>query len=322
MKTILLLSFFLIAGVSSAQDAYTFSTFTDLYTEFSDGTSAVDEGWIEPEFSIPIGFDFSEVNVTSNMLSSVDVGGTYSILNETQTDGAVFGVFDFIVDGAILDGEQPSPITYKVEGTAGSQIFKLQLKDCAFLPEVVSSEPSTENRMSFQIWLYEGSNAVEIRFGPSEIPDPTLAFETGVAPLVIFAAGVVNSNAGTAEYGTFLEGDPQNPILGEIDPETFPPGFDAIPESGRVYRFEPNVMSVQEQNATAFDVFPTLVENTLKVDGNFSGLQRYQVHDINGRRLFSGVISPSSTINVGSLSKGVYLLSFENFNGAQKFVKQ
>lgn len=43
MKTVLLLSLSLIAGVALAQDAYNFSTFTDPYTSFSDGASAVDD---------------------------------------------------------------------------------------------------------------------------------------------------------------------------------------------------------------------------------------------------------------------------------------
>ncbi len=172
MKSILIFSCILFTGVAFSQEAYIFSTFTDPYTEFSDGTSLVEEGWIEPQFSIPLGFDFTSLNVTSDMLVSDDVGGTYSILSANESASAVFGVLEYIVDGAIVNGAQASTISYKVEGVEGSQICKVQLTDCAFFYEVYGGEASAENRMSYQIWLYEGSNAVEIRFGPSEVPNP------------------------------------------------------------------------------------------------------------------------------------------------------
>lgn len=322
MKSILIFSCFLFTGVAFSQDAYIFSTFTDPYTEFSDGTSLVEEGWIEPQFSIPLGFDFTSLNVTSDMLVSDDVGGTYSILNANESASAVFGVLEYIVDGAVVNGAQASTIGYKVVGVEGSQICKVQLTDCAFFYEIYGGEASADNRMSYQIWLYEGSNAVEIRFGPSEIPNPQLAFEGNSGPIVVFIAGVENDIVELAEYGTFLEGAPEDPVLAELNFDFYPPGLDAMPESGRVYRFEPNVLSTQETMSAVFEIYPTLVQNELNVDSEFSGPQRYHIHDINGRRLISEVISPPCTINVRDLTKGVYLLSFENYGGAQKFVKQ
>ncbi len=320
MKMWLLFSFFIYSLGAFSQDAYIFSTFTDPYTQFSDGISVVDEGWLDPQFNLPLGFDFSTINVTSDTLVSAHVGGTYSIFNEDQSAGAIFGVVEYFMDGSYINADQPSTITYKITGPEGSRICKVQLTDCAFLYEILSSDPSAQNRMSYQIWLYEGSNAVEIRFGPSQISNPQLVFEGRDGPLIVFLSGMSNFNIVLAEYGTYLEGDPQNPVLSEINLD-LSPGLDAMPESGRVYRFEPVIVSVHETPAQPFQIYPTLVQNELSVEGEFKGLQRYYIHDITGKQIVSELISLPSTIHVDALTKGIYLLSLEKYVGAKKFVK-
>jgi len=54
------------------------------------------------------------------MLVSDDVGGTYSILSANESASVVFGVLEYIVYGAVVNGAQASTISYKVVGVEGS----------------------------------------------------------------------------------------------------------------------------------------------------------------------------------------------------------
>lgn len=323
MKTALFFSFFLITGTALSQDAYIFSTFTDSYTEFSDGTDVVDEVWLEPQFVIPLGFDYATPGVVSDELTSSGVGGTFSFFDQFQLPETTLGVLEYIVDGAAISGEPASTIQYKVIGEPGTQICKVQYSDCAFFNEVYSSEASAQNRMSYQIWLYEGSNAVEIRFGPSDVPQPQLVFDGRDGPRVTFVTGIPFENIDNAVYGTILEGDPQNPVLGDPSPPTSePPGLNAMPESGRVYRFAPNTTSLNESIAAAIEIYPTLAQNTLIVKSGFNGRRRYQIHGLSGKAVKSGMLPKNGSIDISTFTRGIYLISIEGIKVAQKFVKQ
>ncbi len=61
-----------------------------------------------------------------------------------------------------LIGDSQSPLSYKVEGTAGSRTLKLEVKN-AGLEDETESEIST-HFINYQIWFYEADGAIEYHF--------------------------------------------------------------------------------------------------------------------------------------------------------------
>ena len=83
-----------------------------------------------------------------------------------------------------------SPISYATEGEAGSQIFKLQYKNAGFLGEEPDTSGLLPSSINFQIWFYEGSNDIEIHFGPSNFAAPFEEIDDFTGPLIALADSI------------------------------------------------------------------------------------------------------------------------------------
>lgn len=81
--------------------------------------------------------------------------------------------------------------------------------------------------------------------------------------------------------------------------------------------------SIQKESSILL-LFPNPVQNTLYIEKSFSEITSYEIVDLSGKILLSGILSESEAqIDVDKLSKGMYLIVFKNSNlSFQKFIKQ
>ncbi len=95
----------------------------------------------------------------------------------------------------------------------------------------------------------------------------------------------------------------------------------------------PNVMAFRQGQATAVGtvsgikasgIYPNHATKELHVDGRAQG-SAYAVSDVTGKRLLSGMLSGSGSIDVSPLSAGLYLIQIAGKNGtteSYKFTKE
>jgi hypothetical protein len=124
----------------------------------------------------------------------------------------------------------------------------------------------------------------------------------------------------TFEYAVALKGDPTNPETEVLDFEDNPEHLAGNPESGRVYRFTPSVVSTEQAETPRFSVYPTIVEQRLNIAGDFATATAYRILSVDGRLVQSGKLT-SEIIELGDLARGSYVLHLDGSPKAAKFIK-
>ncbi len=323
---------------SIAQDLpYFFSVQTTSYADLTNDSPAIDPTmpWDDPAFSLPLGFSFDFLETTSDSIFNPGTEGgivTFKRL-ESYYEPASFLSFygnDLIDRGAEV-GQPLSPITYVTEGVEGSQIFKLQYKNTGFFSDNLDSMDIAISSINFQLWLYEGSNDIEIRFGPSHLSAVIDSAEIG--PFILFADSI---SGFTFRNLWYLNGDATDPMIQHIQTEM---EFDTIsstinqhPADGTVYRFgtSPNVAVRDLQHEESFRVYPNLVSDITRLEvSNAEWLgdeATIQLIDGQGRVVlrFQQELEPNQKLDLSPLPPGVYFLTLRTseYQLTRQLVKQ
>ena len=200
---------------TSGEFTYTLTVLNEPYVELT-GATSLNNGdiWDDPSYFASIGFPF-EIN--GHPVSSLTFAGVGSLFVANVTDpDIVTGLFPYendILDRGYVSGVSESPISYKVEGTAPNRIFKLEIKNAGSYYEY-EAFGTTDMFFNHQLWLYEGSNQIEFRYGPSSIDDPGIWYADGGA-----FVGLTDVDINTDEYinAHILTGPASAPFLSVED---------------------------------------------------------------------------------------------------------
>ena len=93
-----------------------------------------------------------------------------------------------------------SDVFYKLTGEPGSRIFKLEWKNVGFYREI-AEQGTANNYTNFQLWIYEGSSDIEVRFGPNYTPDfDYIHFDNGVLVALSDSIGYLGWGPGQILY--------------------------------------------------------------------------------------------------------------------------
>ncbi|MFN7015358.1 MAG: immunoglobulin domain-containing protein, partial [Bacteroidia bacterium] len=220
--------------------SYTFESTTATYSSIVGGvgTTAVSLSSMDDSISatqtLPFTFNFGGNNFTTFKINSngwIQLGATststtnYSSLS--GSDNNIIAAFS-----RDLDGNNTTSYYVQTSGAVGSRITKIQWTNIRSFSSTAS--PATGN---VQIWLYEGTNRVEIRYGDFTVTSARTS--TGITCQVGLrgassAAANVKSLSNTGSWAT--------PTVGTSSSSTVALGNFAspiLPDNGRVYRFSP-----------------------------------------------------------------------------------
>lgn len=318
MKKITTLLLLLVVCTMNAQ--YELTVLNETYENLEDATSLNNgEIWDDPSFVVPLGFDFQYGSTIINTLffSDDNVGGIVS--TDDGTNGIPFGVIapvgQDIIDRGSNTGTSLSPISFVVEGEAGSQIAKIEWNNVGFF-----EESSLQDFMNFQLWLYEEDNSIEFRYGSSEINDPANSFEDlgGVQAgfILLFDQGVNE----LLEDAYILSGDTQGPELliltttEELDDIGDVALIGAVPD-GTVYRFSNEALSVDDVNTNPvdFSVYPNPTNDIFKIESKEVDY-KLEVYNTSGQQVMN-FDSPRDSYNISNLSEGIYFVKIQSLTG-------
>jgi hypothetical protein len=326
-----------IISINTQAQSYAFEVSTGTYTDLTD-TISLNEGisWDDPEFNIPIGFNFEFYTQEYNLITlGLGLGGTL-VFGDPYMDPDVSVILPYgadIVDRAYdVNNDQPteslSPISYRLDGDLGSQILKIEWRNVGFYSELFDDGISTDFT-NFQLWFYEGSNTIEVHFGPNNVANPSLSYddETGTS------VGIFDRVVGDDYYaepiateGLALEGDPSSPdaISTTVLFESFLNGN--VP-NGTIYRFTRIMTNAEEtENASVgLQIFPNPTDDFIKftLDDSALDVQSISIIDVSGQ-LVRNLDPNTRSENIADLSSGVYFIDIKSANGkiTKKFVKK
>lgn len=304
--TIILL---LLLSLSIQAQNYTFSNLTGTYSDLT-GTTSISNGeiWDDPEYDLVLPFSFT---INGNTNSNFKVYDSYIV---QQTTGTIFqAVASFatdLIDRGDGGSTSLSPISYKIDGVTGNRIAKIEFKNCGSF-----NDNSLAMFVNFQIWLYEGTNIIEYRYGPSLVTD-SVSFYGGDSGAIIGISGVdINDNFSNAH---FLTGQASNPTLATTDVT-----ITGTPAPNTVYRFTPTTLNTTEISSSSVTLYPNPFNDYVVIEGlksNFS----YDIYNVSGKLIQSNQDATSGTqIDTKSFESGIYILKIvsENETIVKKIIK-
>lgn len=309
-----------------ASTLYSFSTFTAPYqpivgTSLSNGLK-----WDETEHSVPLGFNFNLYNKTVSTLT-INGGSYITDDNTSNLLTAASPFFEDLCDRAYTTASNEgdpggvSPITYTITGTPGNRIALIQVSNAGFYGEVSTSTVSNTSFTNFQIWLYETTNVIEFRYGPTNVSNLASNFVAGTQGFVCglfedwdFSNNPPNSN--------MLNGNVSAPAQTGFDLSSLPL-FTSVPTltnqnnlNGRVYRFTYNGLTTgikTNDPNNAFSVYPNPAKDVITVKSNVANtIRQISICDINGRVITT---ENSESVTLTGFNTGMYILKIETDQG-------
>jgi Secretion system C-terminal sorting domain len=328
MKLVYSALYLLFSSLAIAQPLpYEFTILNENYVAFEDGislTSSIE--WDDDYYTAPIGFSFSYMDSTYDMISAIGIfGGLGSelILGEYDEAGKYDIMCPALLDLVDAEGSEQSDISYITIGEPGSRIFKLQWTNCA----LYGDNGPTNARIEMQVWLHEATNSIDFRYGvTSNFNLQDYLFLNGM-PIYIGNDCVVEGdpglpnniwtltgNAATADIQSFQ-------TLNEFYTGTF---LEDYPANGLVYHFEgtpDNIINISTETLLAY---PTISEDLITISG-LTPNSTMAVLDITGKMLETATIqSTTSMLDISRWAGGLYFV--EVFDGSTvrttKFIRK
>lgn len=97
-------------------------------------------------------------------------------------------------------------------------------------------------------------------------------------------------------------------------------GFTTSPTAGGIYKYTGNVLSTDKFNANAkMAVWPNPAQDVIQLSG--ADVTGFQIFDILGKQVLAQKLSLENTIDISSLTNGIYLVQASDSNGAVSTVK-
>lgn len=319
-KTMITLTAALLLTVT-AKAQYSFSVLNRTYEGLTQSTSVMNGvTWDDPEFSVPVGFNFFYFNTLVDSLYTVGGLGadlfTKNLNISDTTDIFIpFGVDLIDRQYHALGGESPggvSDILYAVTGTPGNQIFTMEWKNAGFYGEFADNN-SGDDFINFQILFYESDQSIEIAFGPSLVSDASRDYEGETGPAIMLI-GEFDGISGNFQSGYDLSGSPTapmfQPLMGFYDNfinGTVPPNT--------VYRFERTNLGVEDNAWADFQIYPNPAKEFVQVNTKVT-MENISITDLNGRVIQKvAPLNNEVRISLSHLNSGIYLVNLESKEG-------
>jgi hypothetical protein len=286
-------------------------------------------GWTpDTSFTVPIGFNFDLDGTTYTSLEATGFGDLF--LAGGTTDKYIFGFDAVIFDKALLTATPTNPVTttlspisYLLSGTAGSRILKIEFKNVGLLTDPAGNQSIDPNDVAnFQVWLYEGSNKVEVHYGAVTAADVPGVFFGEPGPSI----AIVTDIDGISGY--FLQGLASAPTVAVLNQSSTYMGVTGIPASGTVYAFTRNAMGVKNDlNKASLAVYPNPVANVMTIKGlTAKGNATVTVTDVLGKVVLTEKVTAAQnvSVNVSNLKKGAYTVEISSEEGRsfKQIIKQ
>lgn len=323
MKHILLSLSVFFSLLTVAQLPYTFTSFNEAYTPLENSTS-LNNGqiWDDPEYIVPIGFEWTYYDISTFQINFDGLGATLIVPNGQTTANVLIPYLSDVIDAGYENETSISNISHQTVGEPGNQIFKLEWDNCGFYNEYDAFGTST-NRISFQLWIYEGTNAIEFRFGPNSIKDGELVHDDIITGGMFFNASF-NQNSWDAGY--FLSGEAMNPSVGTVTPDFYDvTGLNMDPSNGQVYRFSNMQVSVDESSLDAEVDFKLFQSNNEEIQliAPSDAISTVEIRGITGQLIERFTTSGNTIKNIEDYAPGIYLVHFsqKNQHKTLRFVK-
>ncbi len=284
--------------------------------------TSVNEGqvWDDPDYSVPIGFDFSLFGETISTIEFGNFVGPFLTGSQVVTPMLIPYGAD-LSDRGLMTGTSESPILYELRGNAPDRIFIIEWQNAGFYNELDAG--TNVSFVNVQMWLYEDGR-IEYCYGPNNIVNNDDIFDGPAGPIIGFNESF---NKIAFEYGTFfyLEGGPEDPTVTTTTNPDFSTTMtlSGTPPENYIYAFFPQDVSDlnEEQLAVGVKSFPNPVQDLLQLEFDFvEQPDQLMLRLLNplGQSVYQRTFAEAPiglwTIDVNRFPAGLYLLEISDLN--------
>lgn len=213
------------AELSAQEYNYSYHVSNSPFTSLNDSTKSIIDNsvWDDNTYTVPIGFELEFAGQRFNSLK-IMTNGTIAF-DEDNKYNFVALYKDFICETDDQNHSQ-SPISKELLTLPdGTKRLVIEFINAAFI-----QDDGTKNHISFQIWLNQKNNSIELHIGEMNtiINDGCLV-------------GILNINAGENDstIGYLLQGNQSSHSSAAISKAETPSNRRTIPNQGTVYTFTP-----------------------------------------------------------------------------------
>lgn len=327
MKKILLYIALLSTFPAIAQpDGRVFTIYNQPYTPLSSGTPITSQGWDDFVATVPLTFNFTLMGQTANTIYfDGDLNqGADLILGSGSNTNLIGFLTDFVDRSSFLQPHDSSLVSYKVEGASPQKVAKFEWKNAGFYGEYGASGTLNDS-VNFQVWLYEGTNDVEVHFGNSSIQASYQDIFTFEKPLFGFVSNLDN-NAETFDWLYYVSGTSPAKVdsidmAGLLTSTSL--GYGTWPSEGTVFKFSNAVDGIEGVQLNDYaSVYPTVFNDHLFVEitkNDFTGT--ISLLDMNGKTVIEKKANMGKNVLSSSdIANGNYILNIQS-KGESVFYK-
>lgn len=276
-----------IAFAQAQTFPYQFSYTNEPYEELTNATVLDNNLVWDDQATVPVGFTFLFDNLPQTEMFVLGYSGAILPVGQYENGDTLDAIFGY----AVLPGFLPfsnTKVQYKTDGSAPNRIFKLEMSKVGF--------DGIQGQVSFQIWLYETSNAIQVRLGNQFVPNPTNTYFNGISPLIGYMLNYhyFDDDQAVFPQAQFVTGTPQVPqdsvITGDIYYEALfdgpQYGMSGIPLNNSVFTYTPGTVSTNQPGLTLMQLFPNPAVDYVQLTGlDRSEAAQVQLLDAQGKLL-------------------------------------
>lgn len=323
----LLLVLGLYTGTYAQQFPYQFSYTNEPYVALTNGT-VLDENEVWGSGAlVPFGFEFQFGGVYHNKMVLDGYSGalfTEAFLLSEDTIDAILGY-------TVRAGITPQAFAlarHITSGTAPNRIAKVEIYRGGF-----DGQPG---EVSYQIWLHETSNMIQIRLGYQDVPNPSNTYFNQHSPLMGYMLDYhyISNSESVFPQAQFVVGTPASPLDSIIVNGMLDESIDVGPQYGptdlplinSVFSFAPGSVSTKQPFVSSFRLSPNPAQDMVRLEG-IEGHEAAQVQllDEHGRILTALELPAGETMLrlPVQMVPGIYLLRYtsEGSTAVSKLIK-
>lgn len=215
--------------------------------------------------------------------------------------------YDFEADSSTTGSL--SNISYLLEGAPGSRILKIEWKNVGFYSELEFDNISTDFT-NFQLWLYEGSNDIEIHFGPNSITQPNLSFDGEAGTYIGLFPEVDFDNETVIGTGIELSGNPRSPTVLATS-SIYTNFLNGVIPNGTIYKFAMRTSGISElkNDFSNISLYPHPSNDYFKisVDNMPFDINSISIFNSDGKKVKETNYT-KDIIDISDLSSGIYFV--------------
>lgn len=304
---------------NTANLMYTFSAQTAAYSPLTGTISLTGNAvWDDPVASIPMPFPFT---VQGQQVDSFVLDGLGGSLLGYQNNNPIYGVvapFEVdLIDRGYDSTTSLSSISYRVDGNPGNRILKIEWKEVGSYGEYANIGGILAMYISFQAWIYEGTNVIEYRYGANTINDPAVFYEGDLGAVI----GTALTDGNASLVANLISGQVTSPVFAL----TLAP-INGTPSNGTLYRLVPigSSSSVADNTLTQWiKAWPNPVTDVLNLELKNEQQANISLYNMKGQKVKQQLLTESrSSLDLSDLPAGAYLLRMEGHTGSMRIIKR